>query len=449
MPRSWCRSRCGSWLGSQAKRSTSSAATSTPTPIGPSAAPGHSALDHTHTLAIVEGRFTHRSSRNVVSSASHQPPTTGGETAAQAKRRPRKSIVLGLATVLLVGGGTAAYGALSQTVTLTVDGKSQDIRTFGGTVGDVLKDHSVSLRPGDRLNMEKTSGLSDGDTIEVAYAKPLTLTVDGKKTTRTVFDRTVDDALDSLDLAQPTGSYVSEKRSTVIPRAGTTLVVSTPKALTIVADGKKKTVTTTTPKVAGVLEEAGVTLDKDDEVRPAKSQYVSADDKVRVVRIKKVTKTQTVDLKHETVVRKDADAMVGETEVVRPGRDGKARQQVQLVYADGKLRKKAVLSTNRVAKPVTQIVSRGTQRPKTPAPDMSTGDTVWDKIAQCESGGNWSINTGNGYYGGLQFSAATWKSVGGPGLPHQNSREVQIKYAKILQARSGWGQWGCAGARFN
>ena len=72
---------------------------------------------------------------------------------------------------------------------------------------------------------------------------------------------------------------------------------------------------------------------------------------------------------------------------------------------------------------------------------------VWDRIAQCESGGNWHINTGNGYYGGLQFSAATWKSVGGPGLPHENSREVQIKYAKILQARSGWGQWGCAHAR--
>ena len=50
--------------------------------------------------------------------------------------------------------------------------------------------------------------------------------------------------------------------------------------------------------------------------------------------------------------------------------------------------------------------------------------SVWDRVAACESGGNWSINTGNGYYGGLQFSAATWHSVGGPGLPHEHSREV-------------------------
>ena len=66
---------------------------------------------------------------------------------------------------------------------------------------------------------------------------------------------------------------------------------------------------------------------------------------------------------------------------------------------------------------------------------------VWDRLAKCESGGNWKINTGNGYYGGLQFSAGTWRSVGGSGLPHQHSREEQIKRGKILQQRAGWGQW--------
>ena len=67
--------------------------------------------------------------------------------------------------------------------------------------------------------------------------------------------------------------------------------------------------------------------------------------------------------------------------------------------------------------------------------------TVWDAVAQCESGGNWSINTGNGYYGGLQFTASTWRAMGGTGLPHQHSRETQIAVAKKLQARAGWGQW--------
>jgi hypothetical protein len=81
-------------------------------------------------------------------------------------------------------------------------------------------------------------------------------------------------------------------------------------------------------------------------------------------------------------------------------------------------------------------------------PVAADSDIVWDRIAQCESGGNWHINTGNGYYGGLQFSERTWRGVGGPGLPHEHSREVQIYYAKILQARHGWDQWSCANARF-
>jgi hypothetical protein len=86
--------------------------------------------------------------------------------------------------------------------------------------------------------------------------------------------------------------------------------------------------------------------------------------------------------------------------------------------------------------------------PEPQLPPVDDSDIVWDRIAMCESGGNWHINTGNGYYGGLQFSERTWHGVGGPGLPHEHSREVQIYYAKILQARYGWGQWSCAYARF-
>ena len=100
-------------------------------------------------------------------------------------------------------------------------------------------------------------------------------------------------------------------------------------------------------------------------------------------------------------------------------------------------------TSDQLEAPQTKVVMRGTKRISEPYRRLG------QDRGRVKSGGNWHINTGNGYYGGLQFSAATWKSVGGPGLPHENSREVQIKYAKILQARSGWGQWGCAGARNN
>ena len=71
---------------------------------------------------------------------------------------------------------------------------------------------------------------------------------------------------------------------------------------------------------------------------------------------------------------------------------------------------------------------------------------MWDRIAQCESTGRWNINTGNGYYGGLQFSLATWRSVNGPDFaayPHQASRAEQITVANRLYALRGLQPWGC------
>ena len=67
--------------------------------------------------------------------------------------------------------------------------------------------------------------------------------------------------------------------------------------------------------------------------------------------------------------------------------------------------------------------------------------SVWDKVAQCESGGNWNTNTGNGYYGGLQFSASTWRAYGGSGSAHNASRAEQIAVAERVLAGQGWGAW--------
>jgi hypothetical protein len=76
-------------------------------------------------------------------------------------------------------------------------------------------------------------------------------------------------------------------------------------------------------------------------------------------------------------------------------------------------------------------------------PDPAAQAT-WEQLARCESNGNWSANTGNGYYGGLQFALATWRGLGGTGYPHQASKATQIAMGKKLYQRSGWGAWpGC------
>ena len=67
--------------------------------------------------------------------------------------------------------------------------------------------------------------------------------------------------------------------------------------------------------------------------------------------------------------------------------------------------------------------------------------SVWDRVAQCESGGNWGTNTGNGYYGGLQFSPSTWRAYGGSGSASSASREQQIAVAERVLSAQGWGAW--------
>ena len=86
-----------------------------------------------------------------------------------------------------------------------------------------------------------------------------------------------------------------------------------------------------------------------------------------------------------------------------------------------------------------------TTRPPTSVVGDPNNPATWDKLAQCEASGNWAMNSGNGFYGGLQFSVGSWNDVGGVGYPHQASKAEQINRGKILQARAGWGQWpSCA-----
>ncbi|MDT0195487.1 transglycosylase family protein [Arthrobacter sp. AB6] len=79
------------------------------------------------------------------------------------------------------------------------------------------------------------------------------------------------------------------------------------------------------------------------------------------------------------------------------------------------------------------------------AANATTSTSTWDALAQCESGGNWATNTGNGYSGGLQFSPTTWAAYGGTGSAADASREQQIAVAEQVQASQGWGAWpSCA-----
>jgi resuscitation-promoting factor RpfB len=145
---------------------------------------------------------------------------------------------------------------------------------------------------------------------------------------------------------------------------------------------------------------------------------------------------------YSTVTRDDSSMLQGRTAVVRSGRDGLRDVTYKITYRNGRLVARRVVSAQLLRSPVSQIERVGTRAAPTPTVDLASGSTVWDKIAQCESGGNWAANTGNGYYGGLQFSVGTWQAYGGSGLPSSASRTTQIAIAtKVRNASGGYGAW--------
>jgi hypothetical protein len=96
--------------------------------------------------------------------------------------------------------------------------------------------------------------------------------------------------------------------------------------------------------------------------------------------------------------------------------------------------------------PVAAMDDAEAEQHRTPAP-VRVYSVNWDAIAGCESGGNWAINTGNGYSGGLQFNPGTWRSNGGWGSAHNASREEQIRVAENVLHSQGIGAWPVCGRR--
>jgi uncharacterized protein YabE (DUF348 family) len=351
--------------------------------------------------------------------------------------------------VAAVAGTTVGYAALSKDVTLTLDGETRQVSAIGDTVADVLASEGIEVTDKDLVAPAVDETIADGTAIAVQFGRPLELSVDGESRTYWVNSTDVASALGEIG-RRFDGADLSASRGSSIGRSGLTLEIVTPKVVRLklgARDLRKRTVTALT--VADVLKSMDFEVDKHDKVTPSLATEIADGDKVVVTDIRIATKRVAREVVDAPVIQREDDSMFeGEEEVVQPGRDGVRNVTYRLRFVNGELVARKVVEADLRRKAVPRIVAVGTkEEPEEPTSNFATGSTVWDSLAQCESGGNWAINTGNGYYGGLQFSAATWRSVGGTGLPHQHSREEQIKRGQILQARAGWGQWPHCSAR--
>ncbi len=374
-------------------------------------------------------------------------------TFAHLTRRQAVLAVLVLAIVLAVAASGVGYAAMSKTVNLSIDGKTHSVRTFGGTVSDVLADQDIKLGKHDAVAPGADSSVADGQTIAVKYGRPLDVKVDGKHNRYWVTARDVSSALDQLGLRFGDAD-LSASRGSAISRSGMSLGVVTPKTLSVKIAGHKRHKTTVTAlSVKGALRELGIRRDSNDQVKPGLGARIDDGSRLTFTRVKVARLKDLQAVAHGTVKKADAGMYTDQTKTVRAGRDGSRRVVYKVTTKNGKVTARKAVRSTLLRAPVSSIVRYGTKDRPAPEPAPTTsnyagGSSAWDRIAACESGGNWAANTGNGYYGGLQFNLGTWQAYGGSGRPDQNSREAQIAVAeRVAAAEGGYGAWPVCGAR--
>ncbi|MEO5652181.1 MAG: transglycosylase family protein [Marmoricola sp.] len=365
-----------------------------------------------------------------------------------------KPLILGLVAALVLGvaGTTAAYAGMSKSVTLKIDGKTTTVRTFGDTVGDVLADEGIKPDSHDVIVPGVDSPVSAGTEVSVRLGRPLELNVDGDERTVWTTATDVSSALGNLGL-RFAGAELSASRSASIDRSGMALKVVTPKKVSLkIANAKAVKHDLPASTVGELLTKIKADVDANDVVRPKRSTELTDGTKVVVTKIGVRTKRVKQETIPAPVVKQEDDSMmVGESKTAREGRDGVRDVTYKIHFRNGEVVKRKVIRARVLSAPATTVVKVGTQTappaPAAPAANYASGGSAWDRIAQCESGGNWAANTGNGYYGGLQFNLGTWQSYGGSGRPDQNSREQQIAVAeRVRQAEGGYGAWPHCGA---
>ena len=371
-----------------------------------------------------------------------------------------KTLAINATVITALVGGMAAYTTFNNTVLLSIDGKTETVQTFADTVDGVLEDKAIEIGEHDVVVPAPSTPVEDGLEIAVRYARLVTVNVDGVDRQFWTTALSVEEALADLGI-RAAGAELSVSRSLGIGRRGLDFEVRTPKDIVLVADGEEREVTTTALTIREALRDLDLELGDRDLIEPGPEDRVVNGLELIIKRVSVEEETRTIAIEHKTQRKSDDSMYKDQSKVEREGKDGKIERVVEIIYIDGEKSEEKVLSETVVADAVDRIVVEGTKaRPvASPSPTSSGGSGgssgggssggdagVWDRLAQCESGGNWSINTGNGYYGGLQFSLGTWQAYGGTGYPHENSKAEQIRIAqKVRDARGHYGDWpACA-----
>lgn len=360
-------------------------------------------------------------------------------------RSPMLRLLIGALLATLVYAGGYAVSA-HKTVTLTVDGASMTVPTMKSHVIDVVKEYGFDVGERDDLYPAGDTVVNQSDTIVLRRSRPLQISLDGHNS-RQVWTTasTVSEALAQLSMSDTAPAAAS--RGSRVPLEGMSLPVVSPRTVQIDDGGVVRTVRLAAANVAGLLEAAGAPLAQSDTVAPAASSPVVDGMQIQVTRVRVEKTTERIPLLPIDRQVPDLTMNMSRRVVDDPGNPGTQDVTFAVAYVNGVETSRLPVASV-VIDPARDAVLRVGAKPGTEVPPVANPAT-WDALSRCEAGGNWAINTGNGFYGGVQFDQNTWERQGGLRYaPRADlaTREEQIAIAEVTRARQGWGAWPvCSG----
>jgi uncharacterized protein YabE (DUF348 family) len=243
---------------------------------------------------------------------------------------------------------------------------------------------------------------------------------------------------------------LSASPSKRIPLEGMALVVRNTKPITLLDGGQPpREIQSTALSVGDLLTQLGVPLHDQDSVTPGRTSPVLPGMTVQVTRVRSEQHSERQLIEPPVKKIKDPGLPVGSVVVEDPGAPGEQIVTYMVTMANGKETDRKQLSVQEIAPARPGKIRVGAKGFAKSSP-VAEG-SVWDRLARCESGGNWAANTGNGYYGGLQFDKTTWSANGGnqyAPYPNQATREEQIAVAqRVRDSRGSYRAWPTCSAR--
>ncbi|MGW3815197.1 ubiquitin-like domain-containing protein [Streptomyces sp. NPDC005046] len=349
--------------------------------------------------------------------------------------------------VAFLAGGTSAFVANDKAIELSVDGRPRTLHTFADDVTELLADEGVKVGPHDVVAPTPGTPLASGDEVAVRYGRPVHLTLDGDRRRVWTTAHTVEGALGQLGV-RAEGAYVSTSRSQPIGRQGLALDVRTERTVTIMADGRARTLRTNAASVGEAIEEAGITLHGQDTTSVPAGSFPRDGQTVTVLRVTGTREVREEPIPFEVRRTDDSSLFKGIEVVERPGRFGALRVTYTLRTVNGVKQRPRRVRAEMARQPQAQLVRVGTK----PRPVSVDGadHLDWSGLAACESGGRPGAVDPSGTYGGLyQFDTHTWHALGGSGRPQDAPAAEQTLRAKKLYMRRGASPWPHCGPRLH